>query len=434
MNASTPGSVTVGTTVVITALELKDPQVIAALQAAKAEKRDLPEYVISAIEIGVKALQATGVNIGIDQLTDGIGKAESTMKVAVQELKTGIAEKIDEITGADGVLDNRISKVMEDFTKQIEGLTANENSPIREGIKNQIADMAKKLMDDFSRETKRQKTEIEELLDPANASSPMRALADKLDIVTQTVQGVKEEIQQNAVVAQVIENTSHSGVPYEEQVISSIQRIAGLAGDDCVATGNVHGLIPNKKAGDGVVSLKPGGDKVKARIVLEAKNSKLNMTKWSEEISLGKANRDAAGFIGFCKYIEDMPNNNRIMIVDRQTMILAFDPEKDDLQLALIIYQIVKMNTLALSGDLEDSKVSEINDVLDLAIASLKQFDALSKGAKTIENSAKTMYGTLKTLKDQMLGHLNAIQGIVDVDLAPLELESAELLELESGE
>jgi hypothetical protein len=129
-----------------------------------------------------------------------------------------------------------------------------------------------------------------------------------------------------------------------------------------------------------------------------------------------------------------MPNKNRIMIVDRQTMILAFDPEKDDLQLALIIYQIVKMNTLASSGALEENKVSEINDELERAFKSLKKFDSLTKSAKTIENSAKGMYGTLKEMKGEMLEHLNAIQGVVDVDLAPLELESADLLELEEGD
>jgi hypothetical protein len=44
------------------------------------------------------------------------------------------------------------------------------------------------------------------------------------------------------------------------------------------------------------------------------------------------------------------------------------------------------------------------------------------------------MYGTLKAMKGEMLDHLNAIQGVVDVDLAPLELESADLLELEGSD
>ncbi len=434
MSKTSNASITVGTSVVIESLEVKDPQVIAAVQAAKAESRDLSEYITSAIEIGVKALQATGVNIGIDQLTEGISNAEKTMSKAATALSKEISEKIENITGTDGVLDTKLSKVIDDFTKDIEGLTASENSPIREGIKTQMTDMAKKLMDDFSRETKRQKTEIEQLLDPANAASPLRALADKMDLVTQSVQGVKEEMQQSAVVAKVIENSAHSGLPYEDQVITSIQMIAGLAGDDCFATGKTTGYLPGRYSGDGVVDLKSNGDKVKARIVLEAKNTPTDKKAWEKEITDGKANRDATGFIGFSKHIEDMPNKNRIMIFDRQTMILAFDPEKDDLQLALIIYQIVKMNTLASSGALDDNKVSEINDELDLAIKSLKKFDSLTKSAKTIENSAKGMYATLKVMKGEMLDHLNAIQGVVDVDLEPLELASGELLELEHGD
>jgi hypothetical protein len=434
MSKSNNAIITVGTTVVIDSLEVKDPQVIAAVQAAKAESRDLPEYITSAIEIGVKALQATGVNIGIDQLTEGISNAEKTMSKAATALSKEISEKIENITGTDGILDTKLAKVIDDFTKDIEGLTASEKSPIREGIKTQMADMAKKLMDDFARETKRQKTEIEQLLDPANATSPLRALADKMDLVTQTVQGVKEEMQQGALVAQVIENSTHSGLPYEDQVITAIQRIAGLTGDDCVATGNITGRLPRKKAGDGVVSLKPSGDKVKARIVLEAKNTSLNDSQWQEEIANGKANRDATGFIGFCKYVDDMPNKNRIMIVDRQTMILAFDPEKDDLQLALIIYQIVKMNTLSLSGDLDENKVNEINDELDAAFTDLKEFDILTKNAVAIRNSADTIHTTAGALKGKIAAHLSAIQGSIDVELTPLELESRDLLGLEEGD
>jgi hypothetical protein len=189
--------------------------------------------------------------------------------------------------------------------------------------------------------------------------------------------------------------------------------------------------LPRKKAGDGVVSLKPNGDKVKARIVLEAKNTALNNSQWQEEIANGKANRDATGFIGFCKYVDDMPNKNRIMIVDRQTMILAFDPEKDDLQLALIIYQIVKMNTLSLSGDLDENKVNEINDELDAAFNALKEFDVLTKNAVAIKNSADTIHTTAGALKGKIAAHLSAIQGSIDVELTPLVLEDSKVLEIE---
>lgn len=89
---------------------------------------------------------------------------------------------------------------------------------------------------------------------------------------------------------------------------------------------------------------------------------------------------------------------------------------------------------IASSGALDVNKVSEINDQLDLAIKSLKKFDSLTKSAKTIENSAKGMYVTLKAMKGEMLDHLNAIQGVVDVDLAPLELESGDLLELKGSD
>jgi hypothetical protein len=79
--------------------------------------------------------------------------------------------------------------------------------------------------------------------------------------------------------------------------------------------------------GDGVVDLKVGG-KVYGRIVVEAKNSKLTKKDWESEAKGSKENRGATGFIGFCKHMQDMPNNSKIMILDPQTIVIQFNPER----------------------------------------------------------------------------------------------------------
>lgn len=419
MTKSNKGSVSVGATVVIDSLEISDAQVVAALKAAHAEGRDLVDYTATAVEIGVKAILTTSSMIGIDDLAGGIKNATSSMVGAADKLKDDLQVKIDAITGENGVLDTSISKVIAEFTTKIEGLTASEASPIQAGIKTQMSDMAKKLMDDFARETKRQKSEIKEIF------------ADQFEVINDGVQGVLEEIQKNAIIAKVIENTPQKGLPYEDQVIESIQRIAGLAGDECEATGKQVGLLPRRFAGDGVIGLKPNGDKVTARVVVETKNQKLSKKEWLEEIEVGKANRDATGFIGFAKNIADMPNKNRIMIFDRQTILVAYDPETEDPQIALIVYQLVKMNTLAAAGHLDDTRISEVNDAVDQAFKSLRRFDSLSKNARSIEKSAKLVIQEAIALKGEIAGHLGSIQASVGLELAPLELQSEDPLEIE---
>ena len=420
MKNATKGSVSVGATVVIESLEISDAQVVAALKAAQAEGRDLVDYTATAVEIGFKSILSTSSMIGIDELAGGIKNATSSMVGAADKLKDDLEVKIDAITGENGLLDTSISKVIAEFTTKIEGLTASEASPIQAGIKTQMADMAKKLMDDFARETKRQKSEFKELF------------ADQFEVINDGVQGVLQEVQKNAIISKVIENTPQKGLPYEDQVIESIQRIAGLAGDECEATGKQVGLLPRRFAGDGVIGLKPGGDKVTARVVVEAKNSKLSKKDWLEEIEVGKANRDATGFIGFSKNISDMPNKNRIMIFDRQTILVAYDPETEDPQIALIVYQLVKMNTLAAAGHLDDTRISEVNEAVDQAFKSLRRFDNLTKSARSMEKSANEIVQEAIALKGEIAGHLGSIQASVGLELAPLEVNGEEFLEIEA--
>jgi hypothetical protein len=420
MNNSSKGSVSVGATVVIESLEISDAQVVAAVKAAQAENRDLIDYITSSVEIGIKSILSTGAMIGINDLAGGIKNATSTMVDAADKLKDDIQVKIQSITGENGELDTRFSKVISEFTTKIEGLTASEASPIQAGIKTQMADMAKKLMDDFARETKRQRTEIQEIF------------AKEFEELNVGVQGVLQEVQKNAIVAKVIDNTPHKGLPYEDQVIESVQRIAGLAGDECESTGQQVGLLPRRFAGDGVIGLRPNGDKVTARVVVEAKNRKLSKKDWLDEIEVGKANRGATGFIGFSKNIADMPNKNRIMIFDRQTILVAYDPETEDPQIALIVYQLVKMNTLAAAGHLDDTRISEINEGVDKALGSLRSFDGLSRNARSVEKLGKQLAKDISLLKAEIVDSLESIQASISVDLDPIELQADQVLEIEA--
>ena len=129
-----------------------------------------------------------------------------------------------------------------------------------------------------------------------------------------------------------------------------------------------------------------------------------------------------------------MPNKNRVMIFDRQTILVAYDPETEDAQIALIIYQLVKMNTLATAGHLDDTRISEINERVDQALASLKKFDSLTKDARSVEKLGKQMVSDATLLKAEIVENLEAIQASISLDLQPLELDTQQPLELTSWE
>jgi hypothetical protein len=411
----------------------RDPLVIAAFSQERDEGANLEEYTNQVISVGVQVLGVASASVGVERLASGIDSAEKSMTEASAKFNDELNKKIAELTAEDGKLSSLVDGAFKGFTEDIQKLTAGEDSPIREGIKKQMSELAAKLVDDFARESGRQKEEIAKLLDPANAGSPMRQLAIQLEGVAKAVTEVQNEMSKEVAVAEIIDNSTHGGVPYEEAVVSVVQQIANLAGDDCEATGDKVGLMPRRKSGDGVVSLKQG-DATKARIVLEAKNSSLDRKEWEKEIKDSKENRDATGFIGFAKHSNYLPNGGRVQIIDRQTVLVAYDPAIDDPQIVALVYQIVKMNTLALSGTIDEDVVRIVNDHLDQAMAHFKKFDQLKKDIRQVENLSKSIHSNVSFLQEEIHNHLGAIQVAVSPALGELEFPRDQTAELESGD
>jgi hypothetical protein len=410
----------------------RNPLVIASFTQEQDEGTNLDEHLEHVLSVGVQVLGVATASVGVERLASGIDSAEKSMTAASVKFNDELNKKISELTAEDGKLSTLVDGAFKGFTADIEKLTAGENSPIREGIKKQMTDLATKLVEDFARESTRQKEEIAKLLDPANAGSPMRQLAVQLEGVAKAVNDVQKEMGKEVAVAEIIDNSTHGGVPYELAVVSVVQKIANLAGDDCEPTGGVVGQVPNRKSGDGVVALKQG-DSILARIVLEAKNSALTRKMWDKEIKQSKENRDAAGFIGFAKHSNYLPNGGRIQIIDRQTILVAYDPAIDDPQIVALVYQIVKMNTIALSGTLDEDVVLVVNDHLKQALAQFKKFDQLKKDIRQIENLSKSIHINVSYLQEDIKGHLETIQNTISPSLNALEFEPKQPPALESG-
>lgn len=434
MNKNQTGAVTVGTSVIIESLEINDVNVISAAQAAQEENRDLVAFFKDVIEIGVKALQVTGVNVGVQQLASGIDTAEKNMAKSTTEAQERLQTFIEAVTADNGVYDKKFKSIVDNFEKNIETLATDENSPIREGIKGQMTEMAKELKDELAREATRQNSTLAALINPSDPSSPMHSLAQAIEAIKNDMSELRTESTVGIAVAEVLNASPMKGLTYEDQIVTRMQQLSGLSGDECFSTGTTVGLIPKCKKGDGVINLKPTGDKVKARIVIEAKNSPISRSDWDDEISKGTKNRDAIGFIGFCKSVEDMPNKNRVLVVDRQTVILAHNPEVDDPQMAYLVYQFVKMSSLSSAGHLDDDKVSVLNDKLDECLKNLKRFSSLSRDAKSVETTGKKMHTEINSLKDDLNASLRSIGESLEVEINPLVLEAVEALELETGE
>ena len=335
----------------------------------------------------------------------------------------------------DGKLVMGINSIMDDFRGQIESLTADEDSPIRSAVIKSLAEARQKMEADIARQTEQQRKDLATMLDPKEPTSPLRSLSDKLDQLEVKIERVREAQTQEIAVAEALESGIFGGLDYEEVVTQVLQRIAAAAGDECEATGSTPGRLPRNKKGDAVIDVKMGA-RVQSRLVMEAKNKKLTKANWEEERDGSKDNRAAAGFIGLCKHIEDMPTGNRILILDPTSIVLAFDPEVDDLQQLYLIYHLIRLNCLSGAGQIDELNIAEINQNLEDAMRSLSSFDTIRKHATSIRNAADKITGEADEMGDSIRRNLEAARSAILKGLEPeaLDVSARPALNSESEE
>jgi hypothetical protein len=427
-------SIKVTDKVEITSLTINDPQVVAAAKSLQVEGKDLSEYFEQVITVGVKVLQVADVSVGVEMLVDSVERTKKDLGESSKKFNDEISAQVDAAVGPEGKLTKSINEKVEEFGEDLAKMVSDEKSPIRDAMQKQFDAFAKKLNDDMARSHSTQKDEIAKIVDISNPLSPLRPLGDEVQKIGMAVNIIREQNATDASVAEIISETPIGGVNYEEVAIRMVQQIAGFAGDDCMAVGGVTGLIPRSKKGDGVIDLEVGAS-VFARIVVECKDSNLTKSEWIAESDGGKANRGANGFIGLCKEVDDMPNKSRMLVLDSQGIVLAYDPAKDDPQILHLIYQVVKFNTLRASGSLDDVDLAEINRELEEAMQALNKFDSLNKSVKAIENSAAAIRKDATDIKRAITSNISAVRLAISNTIEPYALEGGSApLELEAGE
>lgn len=448
MENYTNGSVRVGTKVELEMISLDDPTVVAAFRAAQQDERDLVEYTKGAIQIGVKALQVTGVSLGIEQLSDGIASAQSAITSATKQLAENLGERMDAVAGEDGALAKSVNSTIESFAKKLEELTGGEKSPIREGIKGQLDSLSKNLLEGLSAATKAQREETARLLDIENPQSPLRLLASSVRGISESVTLLHSKLDKAEGAELEAAAGTRKGGSYEKDAVDAVAEIARRSSDEPVATGGTPERGTSKK-GDGVVRLREGLV-VKANLVVEAKNMssmKTDASKlryWNKQAEGAIKNRGAIGFLGLCKNLSDMPGGQRLIALDKmgRNLVVAYDPDKGEEEFLALVYQVVKMHCLStVSSGVEINPVA-IQSYVESGLARLEKFAKFQDHAKAIKDNAQDIVDLAEDIKDDINQYLRSIRreidgGVQQISLdpiVPLELTEAEFDEAEHSE
>ena len=402
---------------------IKDAVIAAGFTSAIEAGVDPVEFAYSLLDIGARTASLRSNTAGAEKIEASINQAKTSISETAKTLEEAVKKQVKDLAADDGVLIKGIQSIIDTYQEEVEELASGEDSELRKAMLKLLKDAKEEISKDVKNTVDAQRKAIGELLDPANATSPLRSLAEKMQGVVDSIEEIKRESATEVAVAEALETGITGGLDYESVAVNATQQVASLAGDDCEHTGGFTGRVPRSKMGDGVVDLKVGG-KVYGRIVVEAKNSKLTKKDWEAEAKGSKENRGASGFIGFCKHPNDMPNNSKILILDPQTIVIQFNPEFEDLTFLALVYQIVKMNTLNNAGKLDGLDIAEVNINLQEAIRELGDFDELKKTASSIENGAIKVKKQADSIRKGVQDRINKVQQAIAKEFESQALES----------
>jgi hypothetical protein len=402
---------------------IKDAVIAAEFTSAIEAGVDPVEFAYSLLDIGARTASLRSNTAGAEKIEASINQAKTSISETAKTLEEAVKKQVKDLAADDGVLIKGIQSIIDTYQEEVEELASGEDSELRKAMLKLLKDAKEEISKDVKNTVDAQRKAIGELLDPANATSPLRSLAEKMQGVVDSIEEIKRESATEVAVAEALETGITGGLDYESVAVNATQQVASLAGDDCEHTGGFTGRVPRSKMGDGVVDLKVGG-KVYGRIVVEAKNSKLTKKDWEAEAKGSKENRGASGFIGFCKHPNDMPNNSKILILDPQTIVIQFNPEFEDLTFLALVYQIVKMNTLNNAGKLDGLDIAEVNINLQEAIRELGDFDELKKTASSIENGAIKVKKQADSIRKGVQDRINKVQQAIAKEFESQALES----------
>src|SRR4051812_1172313 len=145
------------------------------------------------------------------------------------------------------------------------------------------------------------------------------------------------------------ERSTAKGRPYEEAVYDAIDAIAGGAGDDCDAVGDLPGVGGRK--GDVLVAIDGCSGSARGRIVFEAKNSRAAKKVALEELDEAMAQRDASYAVWVVPSEEQLPARTQpLREINGDKLFVVFDPEGSRAALALA-YLLARARVLMARGD-----------------------------------------------------------------------------------
>ena len=199
----------------------------------------------------------------------------------------------------------------------------------------------------------------------------LREMNQRIGSLQLEIAKLQAEREKTLEVAAEHERSTAKGRPYEEAVFDAIDAIAGGAGDDCDAVGDLPGVGGRK--GDVLVAIDGCSGSPRGRIVFEAKNARVAKKVALADLDEAMAHRDAAYGIWVVPSEEQLPARVQpLREINGDKLFVVYDPEqgRQGLQLA---YLLARARILMARGEAEGLDTTAVRGELERAQGALEE-------------------------------------------------------------
>jgi hypothetical protein len=371
------------------------------------------DAVCSLLNLGAIVYQLGSTSTDIEHMKNSARELTNKFEASTEDVIHKFTSKVDDLVHPEqGILSRVAIETVDKTRDSINALFVGNTAPVTQEILSKVNEKLDSFAKEMHRVIGQSSTNINDTFSMDSENSPLKALKSDLiessqnlnKQVTDKIDAVNAKVEAINTKRQIIMNSTKKGLPFEDAVFEVLAQIATASGDEAVKTGQTSGLIKNCKKGDVTISV----NKLTSRghnvnVVFEAKSMAISRDEWRKELNLAMTNRAAEISVAVVQTVDQMPGKSRTSIQDNQQLMVAFDPEVDDLAVLACIYNVAK--AYAVSRSLEGTQVN-----FKVIQEAVQQLQASISDLESIEGAIKTSYKSLEKIDSARINIKGTIQ------------------------
>jgi hypothetical protein len=401
--------------IVIRSFESTSTEVIKSIKDLLASNKNstTTDAVCSLLNLGAMVYQLGSTSTDIEHMKNSARELTNKFEASTEDVIHKFTSKVDDLVHPEqGILSRVAIETVDKTRDSINALFVGNTAPVTQEILSKVNEKLDSFAKEMHRVIGQSSTNINDTFSMDSENSPLKALKSDLiessqnlnKQVTDKIDAVNAKVEAINTKRQIIMNSTKKGLPFEDAVFEVLAQIATASGDEAVKTGQTSGLIKNCKKGDVTVSV----NKLTSRghnvnVVFEAKSMAMSRDEWRKELNLAMTNRAAEISVAVVQTVDQMPGKSRTSIQDNQQLMVAFDPEVDDLAVLACIYNVAK--AYAVSRSLEGTQVN-----FKVIQEAVQQLQASISDLESIEGAIKTSYKSLEKIDSARINIKGTIQ------------------------